>query len=135
MAWTTYKGKAKGNKYKARKASYNGIEFDSRKECRRYGELVLLERAGKIYDLKMQVKFILIPAQREPSTFGKRGGIKLGKLLERECSYIADFTYKDREGNLHVEDVKGYRDGAAYNLFKIKRKLMLYVHGIRVEEI
>lgn len=135
MTWATYKGKGSKSKYGASKASYNGIEFDSKKECRRYGELYVLERAGKIHDLKMQVKFVLIPTQREPDTIGARGAIKKGKIIERECAYIADFTYYDSEDNYHVEDVKGYKDGAAYNLFKIKRKLMLYVHGIRIEEI
>ena len=133
MAWKSYKKKE--SKYKAKKAEFNGMKFDSRKECSRYRELCLMERAGEIRNLQTQVKFVLIPVQREPDQIGARGGIIKGKVIERECSYIADFTYYDKNNQFHVEDVKGYKDGAAYNIFKIKRKLMLYVHQIRVEEV
>lgn len=136
MAWR-YNPRASvpKSKYKAHKTVIDGIQFDSIKEGRRYTELKLLERAGEISDLQMQVKFVLIPAQREPDTVGARGGIHKGKLIEHECSYIADFTYKDSEGKLVVEDVKGYKGGGAYGVFKIKRKLMLYIHKIKVEEV
>ena len=125
------------NKYQAIKTNVNGIDFDSRKEARRYQELLLLQRAGVIQNLRTQVKYVLIPTQYE--TF-KRYGKKWQELkdgqtvLEKECSYIADFVYKEN-GKEIVEDVKGYKDGGAYNLFKIKRKLMLHVHGIRIREV
>ena len=119
------------NKYGSRKVKVNGIIFDSKKEAIRFKELSLLERAGKITDLQRQVKFVLIPAQREPDTIGKRGGVKKGKLLEREISYIADFTYKDAGGNLIVEDTKGMRTKD----YILKRKMLLYFHGIRIKEI
>ena len=134
MAWKSYKKKTE-SKYKSKKVEYEGIKFDSKKEKQRFIQLNLMQRAGEITDLQRQVKFVLIPAQREPDTVGKRGGVKKGKIIEYECSYIADFTYYDKDDNFHVEDVKGYKEGAAYNLFKIKRKLMLKEHGIRVEEI
>lgn len=126
--------KKKANKYKNKKRVINGIEFDSLKEARRYNELLLLEKAGAIQNLERQVKYILIPAQREPDTIGKRGGVHRGKTLERECAYIADFVYTEN-GETVVEDVKGYRRGQAYAIFSLKRKLMLYVHGIRVKEV
>ena len=136
MAWKNYpQGYGQKSKYGSNKAVVDGITFDSKKEAKRYSELKLLQRAGEISDLQIQVKFVLIPAQREPDSAGKRGGVIKGALIERECSYIADFVYKDKKGDLHVEDVKGYKNGAAYNIFKIKRKLMLYVHKIRVEEV
>ena len=125
----------RSNKYHSKKVTVDGIDFDSRKEARRFRELALLEQAGQISDLQRQVKFVLIPAQREPNTVGKRGGIIKGKLLERECSYIADYTYTDSNGKFHVEDVKGYKGGGAYAVFAIKRKLMLHVHGIVIEEV
>jgi hypothetical protein len=57
------------------------------------------------------------------------------RTIEHECAYVADFVYQDAvTGELRVEDVKGYKKGAAYNIFSIKRKLMLYIHGIRVVE-
>lgn len=122
------------SKYHARKVTRGGRTFDSAKEARRFSELSLLQRAGEISDLRCQVKYILIPAQREPDTVGKRGGTIKGKLLERECAYIADFVYK-QNGVEIVEDVKGYRDSTAYALFTVKRKLMLWVHGIRIKEV
>lgn len=122
------------SKYNARKITYNGLTFDSKKEYQRYIELENMERKGEISDLKTQVKYILIPAQREPSTFNSRGKEVKGKVLERECSYIADFEYV-KDGKKVVEDVKGFKRGQAYALYSIKRKLMLFIHGISVKEI
>ena len=57
-------------------------------------------------------------------------------MVERECAYIADFVYIDNaSGETVVEDVKGYRRDGAYNIFTIKRKLMLYLKGIKVNEV
>ena len=98
----------------------------------RYQELSLLEKAGVIRDLQRQVKYILIPAQREPDIVGKRGGIKSGRVIEKECYYVADFVYFDNEKQENVvEDTKGFRTKD----YTIKRKLMLYIHGIRINEI
>lgn len=110
------------------------MTFDSIKEYRRWCELSLLQRAREITDLERQVKYVLIPAQYAPDTVTARGKIKRGKLLERECAYVADFRYV-RDGETIVEDVKGCKKGAGYELFKIKRKLMLYRYGIRVKEV
>lgn len=108
------------NKYNAKKAEIDGITFDSKKEARRYAELKLLLRGGEIRDLRLQVEYELIP---------KQAG-------ERACNYIADFVYQDvRTGETVVEDVKGYKKSAAYSIFAIKRKLMLWRYGIKVQEI
>ena len=117
------------SKYRSRKISRDGETFDSQKEYRRWCELKLLERAGAISHLERQVKYVLIPAQREPDTVGARGGIIKGKLLERECAYTADFRY-EQDGKIIVEDTKGVRTRD----YIMKRKLMLHVHGIRVKE-
>ena len=110
----------------------DGIVHDSQREANRWTQLKLLERAGHIKELQRQVKFILIPAQYEDDTIGKRGRVKKGKLIERECSYIADFVYIDKEtGKTVVEDSKGFRTKD----FIMKRKLMLYVHEIRIKEV
>lgn len=126
------------SKYGARKVLYDEHVFDSKKEMRRYQELKALEQAGVITDLQLQVKFVLIPAQREPDTVGKRGGIKQGRIIERECTYIADFVYREmipfcneKDLPLIVEDAKGVKTEA----YKIKKKLMMYVHGIRIKEV
>ena len=102
------------NKYRARKVKApDGQVFDSVKEYHRWGVLRLLERAGRITDLKRQVSYELIPKQQG----------------ERACSYVADFTYNE-DGKLVVEDCKGYRTPE----YRLKRKLMLWVHGIRIKE-
>ena len=124
-----------GNK----KVTVDGIEFDSKKEAQRYFELKLLLQAGEISDLELQKEFELIPAQYETfPRYGKKGQrLQDGKrCIEKSCVYKADFAYK-RDGQLIVEDVKGYRDpaSATYAKFVIKRKLLLCRFGIRVIEI
>ena len=126
---------AKTNKYNAKKVSVDGIEFDSKKEAKRYQELLLLQKAGEIYMLERQKTYELLPAQREPDTVGKRGGVIKGKLLERAVEYVADFVYTDKTGKTVVEDVKGFREGGAYAVFVLKRKLMLYRYGIKIIEV
>lgn len=114
------------NKYRNKKITTpDGLVWDSKKELNRWGQLILKEQSGEIIDLQRQVRFELIPSQRSN-----------GKVVERACRYIADFVYIDAQtGEKIVEDVKGYRKGTAYEVFKIKRKLMLYMHGIKVNEI
>lgn len=122
-------------KYKNTKINVDGMTFDSKKEAKRYQELSLLQKAGEISGLQTQVRYVLIPAQREVSdevyTKGaNKGKYKPGKLLERECTYVADFVYY-KDGEVVVEDTKGFRTKD----YIIKRKLMLYVHHIRIKEI
>ena len=126
-------------KYGNRKVEIDGIEFDSKKEAQRYWELKLLQRAGKISDLQLQREFELIPAQYETyPRYGKTGNrLQDGKrCIEKSCTYKADFCYM-QDGRLVVEDVKGYRDpaSAGYAKFVLKRKLMLWRHGIKVIEV
>ena len=121
MAWS---------KYHSQKVVADGEVFDSRKECRRWQELKLLEKAGEITDLRRQVPFEIIPDQREPDRIGPRGGRRKGRIIERKAVYIADFVYKDRSGLEVVEDCKGMRTKG----YIIKRKLMLYKFGIRIKE-
>ena len=117
-------------KYGNKKTKVDGIVFDSLKEAKRWKELSLMQKSGMIQNLQRQVKFVLIPAQREPDTIGKKGGIHKGKLIERECAYVADFVYQEGEKTV-VEDTKGVRTTE----YVIKRKMMLYFHGIRIKEV
>lgn len=119
------------SKYHSRKTWAFGIQFDSKREAERFMELKELEAKGKIHDIKMQVKFVLIPAQKEPDTVGVKGGKIKGRTLEREASYIADFTYFTKDGTFIVEDVKGVRTPE----YILKRKMMLYMCGIRIKEV
>ncbi len=112
------------SKYGSKKTEVDGIVFDSKKEANRYSELKLLERAGEIKNLEMQKEYILIPTQYYMD--GKKK-----KVAERECKYKADFVYTDKDGVTVVEDTKGFRTKD----YLLKRKLMLYVHGIRIMEV
>ena len=108
------------NKYGNKKITVDGMTFDSKREYSRYCELKLLEKAGELKNLQTQVKYILIPAQKHN-----------GKVVEGECSYIADFVYQNKAGELIVEDTKGFKTKE----YRIKRKLMLHIYGIRIVEI
>lgn len=126
------------NKYQAIKTIVDGIEFDSRKEARRYRELLLLQRAGEIQKLRTQEKFVLIPSQYETVETGeyyqlgsKRGIPKTKEVcVEKAVVYVADFTYMEN-GKLVVEDTKGFRTKD----YIIKRKLMLKEYGIKIREV
>lgn len=109
-------------KYGNRKITRDGITFDSLKECNRYCELKLMQRAGVISDLKTQVKFELIPTQKVE--------FPDGVATERATNYIADFVYQ-QNGETVVEDTKGFRTKD----YIMKRKLMLWIHGIRIREV
>lgn len=101
--------KVKRSKFHNVRIEVDGIKFDSKKEYKRYTELKLLERAGVIRDLRLQVPFELIPAQP--------GGLR----SERPMTYVADFVYFDIEKNRQItEDCKGVKTKE----YIIKRKLM-----------
>lgn len=110
---------AKRTKYNAKSVVVDGIRFPSIHESKRYRELKLLEKAGQIRDLQLQVPFRLLDSQR----IG-------GRVVERPVDYRADFAYV-QDGKYVVEDAKGVRTPE----YVIKRKLMLWVHGIRVREV
>lgn len=109
----------KQNKYKNKKVIYNGIKFDSKKEMDYYIKLKMLEKAGKIKDLRLQVPFIVL------ETF------RLNDKTYKKTKYIADFVYSDEEGKYHVVDTKGVRT----DVYKLKKKLMAWKYGIEIEEI
>lgn len=105
-------------KYNNEKMVVDGIAFDSKREARRYQELKALEKAGQITDLKLQVPYTLIPSQKDEN----------GKTI-RGVKYIADFVYR-QNGEEIVEDCKGFRT----DVYKMKKKLMLYKYGITIRE-
>ena len=110
-----YKGATqKKHKYGASKTEVNGIVFDSKKEANRYKELLLLLKAGAIGILQLQVSYEL-----------NEGG-------SHSLKYIADFVYIDSvSGQKIVEDAKGYRTKE----YLKKKRLMLKVHGIKINEV
>lgn len=109
----------------AKKQKYNNSGHGSSlKERNRAAVLELMQKQGIISDLQKQVVYSLIPAQ-----YGVVDGKK--KCLERACTYRADFVYYDVEKQqLVVEDTKGCKT----EVYKIKRKLMLHEHGIKIKE-
>lgn len=106
-------------KYKAKPVVIDGIRFDSTKEGQRYIYLKAQEKAGKIKNLRLQVPYELIPPQR-----------RNGKSVERAVKYYADFVYTEN-GVEVVEDTKGAKTPD----YIIKRKLMLYIHDIKINEV
>lgn len=120
----------KGNKLHAEKVDMTMpdgtlMHFDSKREARRYMDLWLMQRSGEITNLRTQVKYPLLPKQVHPDG-----------TQERAIDYVADFVY-EKDGETVVEDSKGFRNtaSAAYRVFVMKRKMMLYFHGVTVREV
>ena len=119
-------------KYNNRKVMTNdGYLFDSRREANRWIQLKQMEEEGKITALKRQMEFLLIPPQYEEIQTGKRAKKVKRNLVERACVYVADFVYHDENGDIVVEDSKGFKTRD----YIIKRKLMLFVYSIRIKEV
>ena len=110
--------KQKKSKYRANKTLEDGIMFDSKHESERYKELKILESAGKIENLKLQVPFELQPAFEFDGE--KRKPIK----------YIADFVYTEN-GKMVVEDSKG----CINVVYKLKRKMFEYKYKMKIKEV
>jgi allantoicase len=104
---------SKPSKYHNEACWVDGHRFASKREAKRYGELRLLEAAGKIMALELQPRFLLVVN---------------GVLV---CTYVGDFQYTDAEAKTVVEDAKGVRTHA----YNIKRRLMEAVHGITISEV
>jgi len=98
------------NKFNARKTPYDGYVFDSGKECQRYKDLRLLEKALDISDLTVHPKFML-----------QEGFMWHGKKI-RPITYSADFMYQEA-ADIIVEDVKGGK-ATQTQLFKVKVKIL-----------
>ncbi|MFZ3286568.1 MAG: DUF1064 domain-containing protein [Telluria sp.] len=105
-------------KYGNRKVTWNGEKFDSQAECSRYCTLLTMQRVGRISNLTRQVSFVLAPK------------VVINGVAKRSLIYRADFGYTDQDGKAVVEDVKG----ALTAVYKIKRHLMMSVHGISILE-
>lgn len=112
------------NKFNAVKKTVDGIKFDSTREAKRYEELKLLVRAGKIKSLRVQVSYPLVKSVK----------YKNAKRAKPEMIYTADFEYWDIENNeLVVEDVKSVAT-AKLTDYIMRRHMMLAFHGIEVLE-
>lgn len=111
------KAQERKSKYGASKTVVDGMPFDSKKEAGRYQELKMMERAGEISDLQLQVPFELVPKNKK----------------FRAVKYLADFVYKTKAGEQVVEDVKSV--ATKTTTYIIKKKLMFHAHGIQIVEV
>ncbi len=90
-------------------------------EASRYAELKLLLRAGQIRNLRLQVRFELLPAIQYQGARRKTTG----------ADYVADFVYFDvQKGAEVIEDCKGARTA----IFKLKKHMMKALLGLEVFE-
>lgn len=120
------------SKYGNKKVKHNGRTLDSRRERKRYYELEVLEKAGEISDLRLQVPFEIIPAIYETVEIQLKTKVKyVQKCVQRAAHYVADFVYMDKDGNQIVEDVKGFRTPE----YLLKKKMMRAFLGITIKEI
>lgn len=101
------------NKYRNIPTVLNGERFDSRKEARRYGDLLLLQRAGEIADLARGARYEF-----------RYNGVRIG-------SYKPDFEYIEN-GHKIIEDVKS--DSTKTQAYRLRKKMMLAFHGIEIRE-
>ena len=109
-------GTMRYNKHKNIRTTVDGYTFASKAEARRYSELKLMGKEGVISRLRVHPSYEIV--------FN----------YNHICNYIADFSYIENSKAI-VEDVKGYKKGGAYQMFKLKQKLMLALYGIEVKEI
>lgn len=109
-------GAKKRQKYGNKPTVVCGEQFDSGKEAQRYEQLLLLERAGKISQLRHHVRYPLVV-----------NDVPI-------CEYELDFAYIDDAGARQYEDVKGEAT-KGLQLFKIKQRLMAACHGITVRVV
>jgi hypothetical protein len=101
------------SKYHAVKAMVDGFTFASKAEARRYSELKMLANAGAIQRLQMQPVFPLIV-----------NGVRVGK-------YIGDYQYYLPDGELVVEDCKGWPTP----VYRLKKRIVAAQYGIQIREV
>lgn len=106
-------GAPKPRKYRNVPTVVDGIRYDSAKEARHAALLLAMERDGLIFELRRQVRFPL-----------KVSGVLV-------CTYVADFEFRTADRERVVQDVKG----VPTPVYKIKKKLMLAIHGIDIQEV
>lgn len=124
----------KGQKYKNKKIEIDGIKFDSTKEGKRYLVLKQALYDGKIQDLKLQVKYELIPSIKEEYVehLKTKDRVKT-RTLQLPITYTCDFQYM-KDGELIIEDVKASPKMLPKE-FVLKEKLMFWKYRIRIKKV
>lgn len=100
----------------AKKKVVNGMTFDSTREARRYQDLELMQRSGQISDLRRQVPFAITV-----------NGVFI-------CEYYCDFTYAQPRIGKPAEQVYEDSKGFATEIYRLKRKLVEAIYGIKIKE-
>lgn len=98
------------HKFHAVPTVFDGIRFASKKEAKRYQELLLMKAQGIVKEIEVQPSYLLQPGF-------ERNGRKF-----RPINYRADFRVTYFDGTVEVEDVKGFRTRE----FERTEKLLLY---------
>lgn len=120
------------NKYRNKKVIVDGISFDSKKEARYYLLFREMEKKGEIFDLRLQVRYEIIPSVwKEEICYLKTKTKTIRRCVQKAVHYIADFVYTDKDGNECVIDAKGYRTKE----YLLKKKIMLAYKGIQITEV
>tara|TARA_B100000482_G_C12528735_1_gene267504 strand:- start:430 stop:738 length:309 start_codon:yes stop_codon:yes gene_type:complete len=101
------------SKYKNIITTVDNIRFHSKKEANRYRELCILNKSKLILDLELQPNF------------------KITINNKFICNYKADFAYKNKDGEIVYEDVKGFRT----QVYKLKKKLTEALYNVKIIEI
>lgn len=124
----------KGKKYNNTKVEFDGIKFDSKKEMQRYLALKDAREKGLISDLKLQVRFELIPAVKEEYVehLKTKDRIKT-RTLQLPITYTCDFLYI-KDGETIVEDVKASPKMLPKE-YTLKKKMMFALKGIKIKEV
>jgi hypothetical protein len=107
------------NKYKAKKTDYRGHTYDSKKEA----------DYARGLDLLMQSK-----DPRAPLSWERQIKLKVSINDKHICYYIVDFVVK-YDDRVEYIDVKGYKKGCAYQMFRLKKKMVEAFHGIEIKEV
>lgn len=109
------------NKFHAQKIEIGGEVFDSKKEYRYFSELEMLKKAkdekSRVVSIERQVRYDIIVNEK-----------KIG-------FYKLDFKVKYADGHYRFIDIKGLKKGSAYQIFRLKKKLVEAIYGIKIEEI
>ncbi|MBF7687060.1 DUF1064 domain-containing protein [Acinetobacter rathckeae] len=113
----------RATKFKSKKTNVDGLKFDSKKEALRYKTLRDMQEYGIISELECQVPFVLAEGVKFQCEARKKPALR----------YVSDFTYK-HDGKLVVEDVKSSHT-RSLPAYRIKKHLMMTVHGIEINEI
>jgi hypothetical protein len=104
------------SKYGNMDTEYNGVVYDSKKEAQYAYTLDRLLYGKFISKWERQIRYNLAV-----------NGVKI-------CAYVLDFKVYHLDGYIEYVDIKGMKKGAAYQMFKVKQKLMLAILGIDVIE-